>query len=152
MPHGDFGSSGWLFLGRIKATRGPSPRTYVSKTAPAGDIWPAKSPANRAGLCVLRTTLLYMQTLLRRRGLHRESLERLVGLLGEIGIELAHLGRLGDEALIGRLRVVGLDLDCLVERFGAQQLFHNLGAVLERLLGIVHHLSGDRLAGFGEHA
>src|SRR6185312_14052863 len=49
------------------------------------DVRAAKSPANRAGLCLLRTTLLYKQTLLRRRGLHRERLERLVGLLGEIG-------------------------------------------------------------------
>src|SRR2546423_15520114 len=76
-----------------------------------GGVMQRKSPAEWAGLCVLRTTLLYMQSLLRRGGLRDIGLERLVGLLGEIGVELAHLGRLRDKALVGRLRLVGPDLN-----------------------------------------
>src|SRR6476659_3527815 len=98
-----------------------------------------KSPAEWAGLCVLKTTLLYTQSLLRRSGLRDIGLERLVGFLGEIGIELADLGRLRDKALVGRLRIVGLDFNRLLERLHAQQLLHDLAAVLEGLLRIVGH-------------
>src|SRR5215203_3064783 len=75
------------------------------------------------GFGLLKTTLLYTQTLLCRRGLRHVSLERLVSLFGEIGIKLADLGRLRDEAFVGRLGVVGLDLDGLVDRLGAEKLF-----------------------------
>ena len=60
MPHGDFGSSGWLFLDGIKATPGLSPWAYTVPDA-GGGTPPAKSPANRAGLCLLRTRLLYRE-------------------------------------------------------------------------------------------
>src|SRR4051812_9953642 len=80
------------------------------------------------------------------------SLERLVGLLGEIGIELADLGRLGDEALIGGLGVVDLDLEGLVERLNAHHLLQRLGAFLERLLRIVGELRRDRLRGLRQGA
>ena len=44
-----------------------------------------------------------------------QCLERPVGLLGEICVELPHFGSLGNKALIGRLRISGLNLDCLFE-------------------------------------
>jgi hypothetical protein len=55
-------------------------------------------------------------------GLGDGHFKRLEGFLGEIGVEFADLGRLGDEAFIGGLGVGGLDLDRLVERLGAEQL------------------------------
>src|SRR5215468_10518142 len=39
--------------------------------------------------------------LLARRDLRQVALERLVGLLGDIGVEFADLGRLGDKAFVG---------------------------------------------------
>ena len=102
-----------------------------------------KSPAKRPGF---DSTHAYAQTYLAGVGLGDVGLERLVGLLGEIGIELADLGRLGDEAFVGGLGVVGLDLDRLVERLGAEQLLDDLGAVLERLLRVVGDFGRDRLA------
>ena len=108
-----------------------------------------KSPANGPGSDYSEQTLLYRRSLTSPARPYGVSLERLVGLLGEIGIELADLGRLGDEALVGGLRVVGLDLDRLVERLGAEQLLHDLGAVLEGLLRVVGDLGRDRLGGLG---
>src|SRR5690606_25469596 len=62
--------------------------------------------------------------LLRRGGrLGNRAFDRLVGLLGEIGIEFADLRRLGDEALIGVLVKLGLHFERLVERLGAEQFF-----------------------------
>src|SRR5436190_24277942 len=75
--------------------------------------------------------------LLRRSGLRDVGLERLVGFLGEISVELAHLGGLRDKALVGRLRIVSLDLNRLLERLHTQQLLHDLAAVLEGLLRVV---------------
>src|SRR5690348_11885243 len=87
-----------------------------------------------------------------RLGLSGIGLERLVGLLGEIGIEFADLRRLGDEALVGGLGIIGLDLDRLVQRPGAEKLLEKLGAILERLLGVIRYLGGDRLTRLREHA
>ena len=75
--------------------------------------------------------------LLRRRELGQIALVRLVGFLGEVGIEFADLGRLGHEALIGALEIVLLDFDRLLDRLRAEQLLERRGAVLERLLRIV---------------
>src|SRR5687768_13683648 len=72
-----------------------------------------------------------------RDGLGDDALERLVGVLGDRGIELAELGDLGDIALEGGLDVVRLDLDRLVERLDAGELLDRGRAGLERLLGVV---------------
>src|SRR6266508_2518224 len=77
------------------------------------------------------------------------ALEGLVGLLREIGIELADTGRARDEALIGGLGVVALDLDRLLERLDAEQLLHRGAALFEGLLRIVGDLDGDRLHALG---
>src|SRR6185312_14835530 len=71
---------------------------------------------------------------------------------GEIGIELAELGSLGDEALIGALGELGLHFDRLVERLDAEQLLHCRRGILERLLRIVRDFDGDRLRALGEGA
>ena len=115
-----------------------------------------KSPAKWAGLSFDATQLtqrhpgrispLKTETgLLGRSSLADVGFERLVGLLGEIGIKLAELGRLGDEAFIGGLGVVGLDLDRLVERLGADELLDDGCIRFESLLRIIGRLSRDRL-------
>src|SRR5215207_4674979 len=79
-----------------------------------------------------------------------ETLVRLEGLLREARIELAELGRLRDEALVGRLDEVGLDL--LVERLGADELLERGGRLLEGLLGVSGGLDRDRLGALGDDA
>jgi hypothetical protein len=84
------------------------------------------SPAARCGITRLLRTLLAgaprapsnepgMHLLHDRRRSAHESFERLVALLGEIGVEFPHFGSLGNKALIGRLRISGLNLDCFFE-------------------------------------
>src|ERR1700730_12714414 len=73
------------------------------------------------------------------------ALERLVGFLGEVGIKLAELGRLGDKALIGALDVIALHLERLLQRFRADELLGRGSALLEHLLRIVRDLDRDRL-------
>src|SRR3954465_14577520 len=68
-----------------------------------------KKPGRMGRALHSQNNTAYTQSLLRRSGLRDISLERLVGLLGEIGVELAHLGGLRDKAFIRRLRIVGLD-------------------------------------------
>jgi hypothetical protein len=76
----------------------------------------AKSPADRPGFATQRYAYArYIAALLGRRRLRHKGLEGLVGLLGEVGIELANLGGLGHEALVRGLRIVGLDLDGLIQ-------------------------------------
>src|ERR1700688_2799051 len=70
--------------------------------------------------------------------------DRLIGLLGEVGIELADLGRLGDEAFVSGLEVVALHFDGLVEGLGAEQLLNRGRALLERLLGVIGDFNRDR--------
>src|SRR4249919_3928236 len=77
-----------------------------------------------------------------------QRLERLVGFLGEIGIELTDLRSLGHKPLIGGLGVLGLNLDRLVERLHAEKLLERGAAVLERLLRIVRNLDCNRLGAF----
>ena len=62
------------------------------------------------------------------------GLERLVSLLGEVGIQLAEPARLRNEALVGGLGVVGLDLDRLVERLRPDEFLGRGGSLLEHLL------------------
>src|SRR5262249_49828252 len=82
--------------------------------------------------------------LLRRR-LVDAGLERLVGLLRHARVELADLGRLRYELLVGRLEIVALHFDRVVNRLGAEQLLRRRRAVLECLAGVVGHLDRDRL-------
>src|SRR6202790_5902052 len=103
-----------------------------------------KGPAiNRASVScaeTLRERLLESLFYFRDRGF-----DRLVGLLGEIGIEFADLGRLGDEAFVGGLGEVALHFDRLVEGLGTEQLLGRRRALLERLLGIIGDLDRDGL-------
>src|SRR5262249_38462621 len=86
---------------------------------------------------------------LRPRSLHGclgdTGLERPVGLLSKTGIKLAELGRPDDELLVGRLDIVALHLDRLIERLRAEQLLGRHGAVLEHLLTVVRHFNRDGL-------
>ena len=82
------------------------------------------------------------------RHLGDEGLERLVGVLGEVLVELADLGGLGDEGLVGGLGVVGLHFDRLVERADAGKLLEERTALFERLLGIIRVSGRDRLQAF----
>src|SRR5215213_644794 len=58
----------------------------------------------------------------------------------------------GDETLVGRLDEVGLDLDRLVERLGADELLERGGRLLEGLLGVIGGLDRDRLGALGDDA
>src|SRR5713101_9208700 len=69
-------------------------------------------PANRAPRLVGRC----------RGELRDEAFERLVSLLGEIGIKPRDLLRLGHECLIGGLREFGMHFNRLVQRLHAGQL------------------------------
>src|SRR4029079_17123531 len=88
----------------------PHPPPVTSCRAGADTIAETKKPGREAGLVSISAS-----ELLRRRSLDHVRLERLVGLLGEIGIELADLGRLGHEAFVSGLGVVSLDFERLVE-------------------------------------
>src|SRR5262249_49133571 len=102
-PRISFGSPTTHPPPRANAPAGTGCRLAIESGKPHGGQ--AKSPAKRAGLCLRNATLLNGPPLLRRRNLRHVGLERLVGLLGEVGIDLTDLGRLGDEALVGRLGV-----------------------------------------------
>src|SRR5688572_15253327 len=81
-------------------------------------------------------------------------LDRLVGLLGELGIKTAELGNLVQVVVVGALGEARLDLDRLLERLGREQLLDRGRALLERPLGVVGHLGGDglpALAPLAEH-
>src|SRR5712691_880686 len=87
-------------------------------------------------------------TLFHDRRFADEVFEWLVGLFGEICVQFPHLGCLGDKALVGGLRISGLDLDCFFERFGAEQFLQRRRAFLERPLGVVRSLGSNRLDPF----
>ena len=53
------------------------------------------------------------------------------GLLGEAAIELADLGRLGNETVIGRLRVIRLNLDRVSERRCGEQFLYVGGVAFD---------------------
>ena len=79
-----------------------------------------KSPTNEVGLCSPNAyaTLRNKHKHLTQRYLLRlrhQGFKRPVGLLGQIGIELANLGGLGHKTFVGGLGVFGLHLDRLVE-------------------------------------
>ena len=56
--------------------------------------------------------------------LRHHTFERLVSLLGEIGIKFTELGRLGDEILIRRLEVFALHLHGLLELLAPMSFSH----------------------------
>src|SRR5947207_2958268 len=89
-------------------------------------------------------------TLPSARDLAELAFERLVSLARKIGIELAELGGLGDEAFIGALHVVALHLKGLLERLGADELLGRGGALLEDLFRVVRKLDRNRLRALGE--
>ena len=78
------------------------------------------------------------------------GLDRLDRFLGDGLVELAELGRLGDEAFVGRLGEFRLKRDRLVQLLHADQLLDEGGAFLEGLLGIVASFGGDRLEALGD--
>src|ERR1700687_4734724 len=102
-------------------------RGKIASPSPGGEPCAREHRQNKkpgqAGRALLTQLNTSRTKLLARRGLRDISLERLIGLLGEIGIELADLGRLRDETLVGRLGVVGLDLNRLLDRLHAEELF-----------------------------
>src|SRR5438128_2124709 len=111
-------------------------QTKARLTGRAFSVWEARSDAG----------------LFHRRDLAELALERLVRFLGESGVELAELGRLGDETLIRAFDVVALHLDRLLERLRADELLGRSGTLLEHLLRIVRHLDRDRLHALRERA
>jgi hypothetical protein len=76
----------------------------------------------------------------RQKLLVQGSLNRLVGIAGQASIHLAELGDLGDVGVIRLLRILGLNLDGLLYRLCADELFEGTRAILERLLGIISDL------------
>ena len=78
-----------------------------------------------------------------------QALERLVGLLGKIGVEARDLLRLSYELLIGCLCVFALKRHDIAGRLEAGELRHEFRAILKRLLGIVGIGSRDRLNACG---
>src|SRR6185436_359916 len=106
-----------------------------------------KSPEERSGLASGGRNCLL-------GGLWRESrefrFERLIGFLGGGEVEFAKLVNLGEERLIGFLRIPLLDLKGLLERFGGSRFLESLGTLLERLAGKVDRFGGDRLEAFGQ--
>src|SRR5215470_5127941 len=108
----------------------------------------AKGPAHAPGLGIPHRT----PVLLGRRNLGQVALERLVRLLGDVGIELADLGRLGDKAFVRGLHVVGLHLDRLFQRLGAHQPLDRSRAILEGLLRVVGHFGRNGLQALGGDA
>ena len=80
-----------------------------------------------------------------RRELRDDAFQRLVGLLGEIGVEPRDLLRLRNERLISGLREFGLHFERLVQRLHARQLLDKRLGVFKRLLGVVAIGAGDGL-------
>ena len=78
-------------------------------------------------------------------GLSEHRLVGLHGVLGEVRVELADLRSVSDEAFVGGLEVLGLDLDGLVEGLGGDELLGDGRSLLESLLGVVGRLGGDGL-------
>src|SRR5438067_6433582 len=123
------------------------PRREVDhyKKCHAGVAAHAQSPAARpgSGCAIERDALLH------RCYFAELALEGLVSLLGEIGIKLAQLSGLGDEAFVGASEVVALHLEGLFQRFRADQLLSGRAALLEHFLRIVSDLDSNRLHALG---
>src|SRR6185369_16730172 len=75
----------------------------------------AAAQSKRPGYSPRLVSCLVRAELLRGCDLGEQALVRLVGFLGEVGIELTELGRLGDETLIARFHVLALHLDRLLQ-------------------------------------
>src|SRR5215510_1900896 len=69
----------------------------------------------------------------------------LVGLFGKLSVHAADLRELMHVAVVGSLGKPALDLDCLLEGLGRQQLLEGCRALLKGSLGVVGDLGGDRL-------
>ena len=65
-------------------------------------------------------------------GIRAQGAERRNGVLSELGVELTGLRGLGDQAVVGVLDISGLDLERLVERLGADELFERRDTLLEQ--------------------
>ena len=77
-----------------------------------------------------------MKSVRGRSDLGDKGLERLECLLGEIAVEFADLLRFSDERLVRGLCEFGLNLDGLLHRLHAGELFNEGLGVFERLLGV----------------
>src|SRR5262249_20323627 len=69
----------------------------------------------------------------------------LVGFFGKLSVHAADLRELMHVAVVGSLGKPALDLDCLLEGLGRQQLLEGRSALLKGPLGVVGDLGGDRL-------
>src|SRR5262249_35089557 len=115
----------------------PTPLAFRFATAsaplPRGSV-KTKARPKRPGLAGTGAWRRDESLRLLRRRLGEITFERLVGFLGEVGVELAELAAARDEAFVGALEEGGLDLDRLLQRLGAEQLFGCRGSGLESLL------------------
>src|SRR4051794_7739444 len=101
-----------------------------------------KGPAKVAEPCV---SLFAPRNLPRGADLGEETLERLIALLGEVGVQFTELGRLGYETLVAGFDILALHLNRLLQRLGAEQLLERRATILEGLLRIVCEFARDRL-------
>ena len=76
--------------------------------------------------------------------------DRLESLFGEVGIEFARFCYISNELLEERLGIFGLNLNGVLKRLCAKQLFEESGTVLERLFRILARFSGDCLRALAE--
>src|SRR5580698_3839830 len=114
--------------------------------------WPADDASALPCACGPTGVLLNGRCHAARSRLHlgNRALDRLEGFLGEVGIKLADLARLGDKAFISDLGIFRLDLNRVVERLGADKLLEVGRARLERALGIIRGFRSDRLEALRE--
>ena len=75
--------------------------------------------------------------------------DRLESLFCEVGIEFARFRYISNELLEKRLGIFGLNLNGVLKRLCAEQLFEESGTVLERLFRILARFGGDRLPALG---
>ena len=100
-------------------------------------IWASISPTNGPGECQAETgsdpdSLFFGGLSLGNRGF-----DWLESLFGEVGIELARFRYISNEVLEKRLGILGLNLNGVLKRLCAKQLFEESGTVLERLFRIL---------------
>src|SRR5262249_53898140 len=75
----------------------------------------------------------------------QHALDRLVSLFREAGIHAPDLAHPLHLVVVGAPRLAGLDLDRLLHRLRRHELLAGGAAALARTLGVVAHLSRDRL-------
>src|SRR5258708_3759011 len=104
------------------------------------------SPSNAVEGCSAKAAPC-SDTLTLSASLRDKALVWLEGFFFQIGVELSQLARVGEIILVRRPGVFALHLERFIQRLGTEQIFHRLGAALERTLRVIRDLGRDRLRG-----